>query len=177
MPRLQSPTSSARNPQNDAATSRFSFPWSKRTCLGGAFFAILIFAFLGDRVLNGLRGEMYHQQLVREFRSVEPMPGAVVKSTKDNYSPYNSHKALVEAAYTTSAGYSRILQYYEQEFKMKGWRSVSERHSLVWGKDLGGREALYCKGPLAASLYYAGSDRYQTWTYAISFSWGLHDCE
>ena len=157
--------------------SRFSFPWSRRTYFGAALFSVLVCVFLGDRVLNGSRGEKYHQQLLGEFRSVEAMPGAVVKSTEDNYSPYNSHKALVQATYTTSAGYSQILEYYDQELRTKGWDRVSERQSLVWGKDLGGREAHYCKGPLAASLYYAGSDRNHAWTYAIGFSWGLHDCD
>ena len=159
------------------AMSRLSLPWRNRTRVGVAIFSIVVCVFVGDRVLNGSRGEMYHQHLLREFRSVEPMPGAVVKSTEDSYSPYNSHKALVEATYTTSIGYSQILQYYDQEFRKKGWNRVNESHSLVWGKDLGGREAQYCKGSLAASLFYAGSDHNQAWTYAIAFSWGLHDCE
>jgi hypothetical protein len=115
--------------------------------------------------------------LLREFHSIEPMPGAAVKRAKDNYSPFNSHQALVGADYTTSAGYTQIVQYYDQEFKMKGWSHVSERHSRVWGKDLGGRETRYCKDPFTASLEYAGSDRSQAWTYEIDLSWGLHDCE
>ncbi len=167
---------SARIP-GGAAMSRFSFPLSRRTGFGVALFLVLACVFLGDRVLNGSRGEKYHQQLRGEFRSVDPMPGAMVKSSEDNYSPYNSHKALVEATYTTSAGFFQILQYYDQELKTKGWHRVSERRSLVWGKDLGGREAQYCKGPLAASLFYAGSDRNQAWTFAISLSWGLESCE
>ena len=157
--------------------SRFSFPWSRRTYFGAALFSLLVCVFLGDRVLNGSRGEKYHQQLLGEFRSVEPMPGAVVKSTEDNYSPYNSHKALIQATYTTTAGYSQILEYYDQELRTKGWDRVSERQSPVWGKEGGGREAHYCKGPLSASLYYASSDRNHAWTYAIGFSWGLHDCD
>jgi hypothetical protein len=159
-----------------ASVSKFSLPWNKRS-IGIAFLAIMISVYLGDRVLNGSRGELFHQKLLREFVSLDPMPGAVLKSTEDSYSPYNSHKALVGADYATSAEYSEIVQYYDHELSVRGWNRASERHSLVWGKDLGGREAHYCKGPLAASLEYAGSDRSQAWTYAIDLSWGLHDCE
>jgi hypothetical protein len=120
---------------------------------------------------------MYRQQLLREFGSVEPMPGAALKSTKDSYSPYNPHQALVGAFYTTKDGYPEILQYYDQEFSTLGWRRISEHHITVWGKDLGGREALYCKGQLAASLEYDGHNNNQAWTYAIDLSWGLHDCQ
>src|SRR5260370_20427612 len=160
-----------------ASKSKFSLPWSKRS-IGIAFCAVLISALLADRVLNGPRGELYHQQLLLEFKSLEPMPSAALISTKDSYSPYNSHKALVGGTYyATNAGYSEIFEYYDHELSVRGWNRVSERHSLVWGKDLGGREAHYCKGPLAASLWYAGSGRSQAWTYAIDLSWGLYDCE
>jgi len=154
----------------------FSLSWSKRS-IGIAILAITISVFFGDRALNGSRGELFHQKLLSEFGSLEPMPGAVVKSTKDNYSSYNSHKALVGANYTSNAAYSEIVQYYDRELSARGWNRVSERHTLVWGKDLGGREAHYCKGPLAASLFYAGSDRSRAWTYAIDLSWSLDDCE
>jgi hypothetical protein len=157
--------------------SRFSLSWSRRASFGVALFSITACLVLGDRVLNGSRGEKYHQQLLGEFRSLDPMPGAVVKSTEDSYSPYNSHKALVQATYTTTAGYSQILNYYDEQLGAKGFRRVGERRSLVWDKDLGGREAHHCKGPLAASLFYSGSDRSQAWTYAIALSWGLHNCE
>jgi hypothetical protein len=45
-----------------------------------------------------------------------------------------------------------------------------------WGKDLGGREVTYCKGPLAASVQYGGEKSHYGWTYALDLTWGLHHC-
>ena len=70
--------------------------------------AILVLTFIGDRVLNGSRGEQIHRQLVAESRSLEQMPNSILLGSVDSFSVWNSHKALVDAKYTTAADYTSI---------------------------------------------------------------------
>jgi len=140
--------------------------------------AVLIFLcfVVGDRVLNGSRAEVYHQRLTREFQSIQPLPGAVVITTSDRFSVWKPGQILIDVSYTTQAPYSEIRHYYDQELTSKGWRFVDDRPYTVWGKDMGGRLADYCKGPLSAELEYAGSQPGRT--YSLSLSWGLgHKCD
>jgi len=137
---------------------------------------LLLVVFVGDRVVNGKRGELYHERLVQEFRAIRPLPDASVVSASDNYSPWNSHKALVGASYTTRLPYSEIRQYYDRELPQLGWRAVRDHAVTDWGRDLGGREVKYCKGELGASLQYAGTNAHYGWTFALDLTWGLDGC-
>jgi len=128
----------------------------RRRQLGLAFVTLMLLIFVGDRVLNGKRGESYHQQLVSEFSAIRPLPNALVLDTQDNFSPWNSHKALVGAKCRTSTPYSDIREFYNTKLQSHGWRFVGEQPLKDWGKDVGGREVTYCKGPLAASVRYGG---------------------
>ncbi len=137
------------------------------------FFCCLLIA---NRVLWGRDGEAHHQQLIREFRSIQPLPTALAVETSNHFSPWWPHKALVGTNYNAAAQYSEIREYYDQELISKGWRLAGEEPYTVWGKDSGGRVRDYCKGPLEAELQYAGSQ--PGWKYSLSLSWGLSQkCE
>lgn len=142
---------------------------------GWILLALLLTIFVGDRMINGRRGEEHHRQLMREFSAITPLPSASVVASTDNFSPWNSHKALVGATYKTSAPYSNIQEFYQRELESKGWYLIEDRPLTEWGKDYGGRQQTYCKGELAASIEYRGASR-NGWTYALELSWGLHDC-
>lgn len=142
---------------------------------GWILLAIFLLIFVSDRVINGRRGEEQHRQLMREFSAITPLPNASVVASTDNFSPWNSHKALVGATYKTSAPFSNIQEFYGRELESKGWYLVEDRSLTEWGKDYGGRELTYCKGTLAASVEY-GDEARHGWTYALELSWGLHDC-
>ena len=136
------------------------------------FFCCLL---IGNRVLWGRGGEIYHQQLIREFQSIPSLPGAVIVERSDRFNPWWPHKAVVGANYTATAQYADIRVYYDQELISRGWRLAGEEPYTVWGKDSGGRLRDYCKGPLEAELEYAGSQPGRT--YSLAMSWGLsHKC-
>lgn len=137
--------------------------------------AIVLLVFVGDRIINGKRGEEYHRELVAERAAITPLANSTVVGTTDSFSPWNAHKALVGTQYTTSATFSEIADFYHLELQSKGWYLVEDRSLTEWGKDYGGRHQTYCKGELAASLEYSGRAHYG-WTYALDFSWGLHAC-
>ena len=137
------------------------------------FFGCLL---VGNRIIWGQDGIARHQQLTREFSSLQPFPGSVRVEKTDLFNPWWSHKVVVGASYTASAQYLDIRGYYDQELTARGWRFVEERPYRVWGEDLGGRLRDYCKGPLEAELEYAGSQAGRT--YSLALSWGLsHKCD
>ena len=131
---------------------------SWRSYVGLAVFVALSASFpIADRLKNGSRGESYHQQLLQEFRQIQPLPVVTVVGNTDSYSLWRPHQALVQTTYKTTAPYSEIRQFYDQQLRASGWRPLDEHSLTGGGKDLGGRETEYCKGPLKASLQYAGS--------------------
>jgi hypothetical protein len=135
----------------------------------------MLMIFASDRIINGKQGESYHQQLRGEFSAFPPLPNATVIDSFDNFSPWNSHKALVGTTYRTDMPYAGIQEFYNRELQLRGWYLIEDRPVREWGKDYEGRTQTYCKGKLAASLQYRGSSG-QGWTYAFEMSWGLHDC-
>jgi hypothetical protein len=143
--------------------------------LGWLVPVVMLLVFIGDRVINGQRGKNYHRQLMTEFSVITPLPNDSVTGTTDNFSVWNSHKALVGATYRTTAPYSDIERFYSRELESKGWYPVEDHSLTEWGKDYGGRQQTYCKGKLAASLEYAGESQHG-WTYALDLPWGLHHC-
>jgi hypothetical protein len=154
------------------AISSRSGSW--RSYVGLALFVALFASIpVADRLKNGSHGEAYHQQLLQEFRRIQPLPVVVAVGNTDSYSPWRPRQALVQATYKTNASYNEIRQFYDQQLRANGWRPLDERGLTGWGKDLGGRETEYCKGPLKASLQYAGSQADYGWTFAFSLSWGL----
>lgn len=139
--------------------------------IGWVFVAVMLLVFVGDRLINGRRGEDHHQQLRAEFSTIRPLPNAALVETVDNFSPWNAHKALVGAKYTTSVPFPEIQAFYSRELELRGWQLEKDHALTVWGKDFGGRELTYCKGELAASLEYAGAESHYGWTYALDLTW------
>ncbi|MFZ3213950.1 MAG: hypothetical protein WA188_20780 [Terriglobales bacterium] len=137
---------------------------------------LLSVAVVGDYLLNAEYAKRRHQEVLREFQSVRPLPTAVPKSTSDNYSLWRKHQGTVAAFYGTRDDYRVIRQHYDRELLSYGWRLVVDRPAISWGKETDAREVLYCKQPLYASLYYAGpptETKYPGgWTYEFSVSWG-----
>lgn len=138
-----------------------------------AFIAICSAIPIVDRILNSARGEEFHQQLVGAFRSTVPFPESVVVKTTDSFSSWRPRQALVEEKYATNATYAMVRKHYDDELIPRGWRLLDDRSVTGWGKDLGGRVTEYCRGPLKASLQYAGSEADYGWSFAFSMSWGV----
>jgi len=156
---------------------RFSFPWRAKTYFGAAMCTILVLTLIGDRVLNGSRGEHIHQQLIAEFHSLGQMPDSTLRDSFDSFSVWNPHKALVGAKYISAADYKSIQEFYDRELATRGWKSAGTQYPKLWGRDYGGKEVDYCKGPLSASLEFPGQKPGYHYTYSINFSWGLRTCE
>jgi hypothetical protein len=132
--------------------------------------------FVGDHLVNGRRGEEFHQQLLREFTQIKPLQNTSAVSSTDSFSSWNPGKALVGATYKTTLPYLEIRNYYDAELRSHNWVFTEDKPLTDWGKDLGGRTVRYCKGPLSCSLQYAGAKAQYGWTYALDLTWGLDNC-
>jgi|KBSMisStaDraftv2_1062788.scaffolds.fasta_scaffold249786_1 hypothetical protein len=137
---------------------------------------ILLF-FVGDRVVNGKRGEAYHQRLAAEFSAIPTLPNSLLVGRVDRFSDWAPRKTSVGATYSSTTRFSDIQLFYDHALQSHGWHLAESRSLTEWGKDLGGRELVYCKGELAASVEYAGLPPQRGWTYALRMSWGLHQCK
>ena len=112
--------------------------WSWRTYVGLALFVVLSASFpIADRLKNGSRGESYHQQLLQEFRQIQPLPVVTVVGNTDSYSPWRPHQALVQTTYKTTAPYSEVRQFYDQQLRANGWRPLDEHSLTAGGQGLG----------------------------------------
>lgn len=49
-------------------------------------------------------------------------------------------------SYRTDSSYAQVRKYYDAELLKRGWSFYLEEPVTEWGKDLGGKEAHYCKG-------------------------------
>ena len=102
---------------NTANRLRRNGSYMKR--IGWVLVAVMLLVFIGDRLINGGRGENYHQQLRTEFSKIKPLPNASLVGTTDNFSPWNSHKALVGATYATSVPFAEIQAFYSRELELR----------------------------------------------------------
>ena len=134
---------------------------------------VFVSLLIGYRVLHGSRVTFYHQELMREFRLIQPLPNASVTKTIDSYSPWGD-RTLVGADYAAPVQYTEVRRHYDNELRSHGWKFVRDEELIAFGgeKTL---EALYCKGPLAASFGYTDSKSRST--FALDMSWGLHNCK
>jgi hypothetical protein len=148
--------------------------WNWREYIGLAvFLAVALSIPIVNRVKNGNTGKRYHQQLLGELSLIHPPSGVLVVRNTDHYSPWTPNKAVVGTSYKTAAPYPVIREFYDQQLRANGWLPVDTHSTTDWGKDLGGNVVVYCKGPLQASLQYAGSQANYGWTFAFDLSWGL----
>lgn len=120
-----------------------------------------IYATKGDRIEKILQGE---------FGLIRRLPQAFPVSY---HTSGGSSAALVSESYKTDLSYSEIRTYYDHELARNGWAFKREEKIKDWGRDLGGKSAVYCKGTYRASLQYAGTDAHYGWDFAFSLSWGL----
>jgi hypothetical protein len=131
------------------------------------FFSFMVY----DHKLHDPEAKRIMESLKDEAVSVAPPPGA-----SDSFwsATHKSHQALVTSNYATNMSYRELRTYYDRALAAHGWRLIREESIHDWGRDLGGVEADYQKGAYTASLQFAGPKANYGWTYAISFSWGIH---
>ena len=146
--------------------------------IGGGLAALILIAFfVGFAVfwihefdVNEPKAAQVQAVLENEFRAIHPLPAA----TPLNYgASHKTQQALVSDTYQTSLTYEDIRQFYDAEVAKNGWAFFMEEQVKDWGRDLGGKEARYCKGEYRATLQYAGKQADYGWDYAFSVSWGL----
>jgi len=120
--------------------------------------------------VNGPKAVTAQAELENEFRSITPLPGA----TAIYYHASNKPGiALVSDTYRTNLSYGEVRKHYNAELSKQGWAFYMEEPLTEWGKDLGGKEAHYCKGRYRAELQWAGERANDGFDYAFSMSWGL----
>ena len=105
---------------------------------------LVLLAFLGDRIINGSKGQKQHERLLVELRQVPQMPESTIEKNFDYFSVWNSQKALVGASYNTKVSYAKIESFYDDQLASLGWRIASR------GMD----DVNWCKGEFGAQLRY-----------------------
>ena len=123
--------------------------------------------------MNGPKADAIQKDIENEFKQIAPPPN----SLSIRYgSMHKTHQGDVGSDYRASANYGELRSHYDSELSRHGWKFVKEEPVKIWGKDHGGKQAFYCKGPYTATLEYAGDAENQMgWTYSFGLSWGLFD--
>src|SRR5258706_10080850 len=106
------------------------------------------------------------QQMRRELVTFQPVAGAVLVGRDD--SSKLGH-GIVGGTYRTPASYPQIRKHYDEAAMLNGWTVACEYSLHDWGRDFGGREREYRKGPLRGSLQYAGADLDVGYRWAYAF--------
>jgi hypothetical protein len=123
-----------------------------------------------DFLKNGPEAARVQAELENELRMISPPSGATSAGLHRSNKP---RQALVSNTYCSSLKYVEIRNYYDKELANHGWTFYREVPLKDWGRDFGGKEAEYCKGPYRATIEYAGDGVADSWNYAFSLSWGL----
>jgi hypothetical protein len=129
--------------------------------------------FIGQLWFYGRRArERDHifQELKHQSSMVHMPPGTKVSNVYEKKGP---GKVLIGSQFLSTADYSMLRHYYDQQLAANGWRIKSEKNVLDWERDLGGRITIYCKDSTIATLQYAGPQARYGWTYALDFSWSI----
>jgi hypothetical protein len=134
-------------------------------------FALLLVVFVGDRIINGKRGEEQHQKVLQQLKLIAPPSETSVFAEYDGYSPWNPGKVACGAKYKSRHSFAEIGSYYNQELTSLGWR-IADNHVTA-----SGTVTTYCKGDLAATLAPGVQDTRRPWTYALDLAWRPNNCK
>lgn len=139
-------------------------------------FALVVASVLGlDQFLHGPATAKERPAIEAEARQVPPYPG----SSCQRQETAKPGSILIAFYCSGAASYPQLRAYYDTVLARDGWRFLQETHLTDWGRDLGGMEAVYCKGSLQLDLDYAGERAHYGWTYGPSVAWGggfTRDC-
>ena len=126
-----------------------------------------------NQLVNLPRAAEMQARLEQEFELIAPPPGARLEGHSASHTA--SH-ALVGSTYAEARTYRELREHYDRELAEHGWRFHREKRMTDWGRNFGGKLALYCKGDYAAALHFAGERANYGWTYTVDLSWGLENC-
>ena len=115
--------------------------------------------------------------LVKELDRLSPPDGANTFEPC-TYRTKGDDNRLYSCLYRASLSYADLTSAYEKQLLANGWRRYGEVRLYDWGRDLGGKEAFYCKGDLQISLQFSGERSTLAWRYALDASVGVppHYC-
>jgi hypothetical protein len=108
--------------------------------------------------------------LTDEFNSL-PLPPLTQLTTLD-VSPKRGRVLLI-GTYKSSRRYEDLKSFYGSELESRGWRNAREEKVTDWGRDFGGRQVHFCRGPYEAVLQYAGERSHYDYDYAFTMTWHL----
>jgi hypothetical protein len=116
------------------------------------------------------------QRLDRELADM-PVPAQATKIRR--VGSFKGTHGSVANYYATSLRYDEIRAYYDRELATRGWKLNGESKLQTWGKDLGESERIYCRDPLAVSIYFTGENEAAFgYRYAVDVNWRLvEECD
>jgi hypothetical protein len=123
-----------------------------------------------NRIFTNRNGEATLEAAEHEFRLIRPLPAA--REIRFGSLDKIWH-GTVGADYQTDQDYVAIRAHYDGELRRQAWRFGAEKPVLIWRKDYGGKQLVYCKGPYTATLQTAGTEPGIEWTYSFAITWGV----
>jgi hypothetical protein len=81
------------------------------------------------------------------------------------------------AYFKSDSPLEEIRRFYEAELLSHGWTFRGEGPVKKRGRNVGDHEFVFCKGTLAAVLYFPGPKSAYISTYVFDMSWGSNRCE
>lgn len=122
----------------------------------------------------GERGRVAQADLRSEWSQIRIPPGATVTSQRDLP---RTTRGLLGASFSSDSSFDEVKRFYEAELASHGWLFRGERVVRKWGRDVGEREFIYCKGTRSALLFYPGLKSGHATTYMLELAWGSNACE
>jgi hypothetical protein len=141
----------------------------------GPIIAVLVLVVILWPIIHPPHAEMHQIALKREFQLLQVPQGARVVVVDDKP---KIGRVFLNSTYESQLSYDNLKQFYTSNLQRNGWHILRETPITDLGRNLGGREITFCKGPYEADLQFAGDKATFAWNYALSMSWNLHKyCE
>jgi hypothetical protein len=111
------------------------------------------------------------QRLDRELASI-PVPPQATQT--GHVASFKWTQGTTANYYATRLSYDEIRAYYDLELANRGWKFYGESKLETWGKNLGESERIYCREPLAVSIYFTGKNETAFgFRYSVGVNWRL----
>jgi hypothetical protein len=102
------------------------------------------------------------------IREVPPPPDTQLMSADDRP---KFRSIFLNRDFQSKLKFDEIGQYYSEQLIKRGWQLARDRKLNYYGRDLGGRQLVFCKDPYELTLSYTGQRDTSPLNYEYSMLW------
>lgn len=137
---------------------------------------VVVGAGFGLRKYLSQRSQLAFEMRQRLDRELAAIPLPPHTTQVQHVSSFKGTHGSVANYYATSLSYDEIRAYYDGELETRGWKLKGEFKLKTWDKDLGELSRIYCRDPLAVSIYFTGKNEAAFgFRYSAGVSWRVVD--